>query len=178
MDWNIQRRQNQGNSEGGACNLGPLAMTAKVHTPENLVAAGQVVHTTLAAQLQRHPQPQGTGQQRQQGPQTCPSNCSSTYNCSPPLPPVAAVPTNPTTLEAAEAPVIPAHHIHFRIPTTAVVPMTQVTLDMAEAPAILVLLVVTPVTAATPAAVTSDSKSTSCDKGTSHQQHLGRGSRV
>lgn len=48
MDWNTQRRQNQGNDRGSAFNPGPLAMAAEPAAAENPAAAGKVAQVTQA----------------------------------------------------------------------------------------------------------------------------------
>ena len=66
----------------------------------------------------------------------------------PPSLAATTVPTNPATLEAVEAPVAPAQGIHFSYVHHSSGAHDPGDLDMAEAPAILVLLIVAPVTAA------------------------------
>lgn len=82
------------------------------------------------------------------GPTHDSSSCSGSHNSGPLSLAATTVPTNPATLEAVEAPVAPAQGIHFSYVHRSSGAHDPGDLDMAEAPAILVLLIVAPVTAA------------------------------
>ena len=73
------------NSGGGACDHSAPSAVAKRAASENLVAAGEVMHMTLAFQLQCCLWPQQTRYQQQWGLQSHHSSHGGTCDTSPPL---------------------------------------------------------------------------------------------